>query len=103
MLNEYGDTLNCHTCDDILKKERGHDEKGIVPFWVDGVQVFRCPLTFISRQTWDYIKAYGLYEKGNLPNGIAWNNESNKFIQAMMILENEFNRKNNEEIEKLNA
>ena len=77
-------------CDDTLKRERGHDTDGIVPFWIEGKQVFRCPLTFITPISWDLIKAYGLYEKGFLPNGNAWLAESHKFIQAMQVIDNEF-------------
>ena len=104
IISEYGSQLDCHTCDDTLKKERGHDERGIVPFWVDGKQVFRCPLTFITPLSWEYIKAFSFYEKNILPNGVGWMNESNKFNQAMQILDNAFNKSrnelNNKEIEK---
>lgn len=88
--------LDCRTCDDKLKEERGHDKKGIVPFWVGGEQVFRCPLILITPLSYEYIKAFSFYEKGFLPNGGSWQGESNKFIQAMMVLENEFNRVRNE-------
>ncbi len=89
--------LDCHTCDDKLKEERGHDKDGIIPFYVGGERGFRCPLTLVTPLSWEYIKAFGFYEKGYLPNGKAWTEESNKFIQAMMVLENEFNRWKNQE------
>ena len=83
-----------------MKKERGHDTTGIVPFWVGGKQIFRCPLTIITPLSWEYIKAFGFYEKGFLPNGRGWVEESNKFIQAMMVLENEFAKKEKQEIKR---
>ena len=83
--------LNCDECDEKLREERGHDKEGSVPFMVDGKRVFRCPLTFITNLTWEYIKAYGFYRKSLLPNGNLWTEESERYIEAMMILDNEFN------------
>ena len=90
--------LNCHECDDKLKEERGHDKDGIVPFWVNEEMVFRCPLTFITPFSWEMIKAFSFYEKAILPNGKGWIEESNKFIQSMMVLDNAFNSFRNKEI-----
>ena len=101
VLCDYGDKLDCHTCDDTLKKERGHDERGIVPFWVDGKQVFRCPLTFITPLSWEYIKAFSFYEKNLLPFNLAWNEQPNKYIQAMIVLQNAFQRIKKTESERI--
>ena len=92
--------LNCHDCDDTLKKERGCAGKGVVPFWIEDKPVFRCPLTLIAPLSWEYIKAFNFYEKALLPNGNAWQNESNKFIQAMMVLDNEFSKIKAESLKK---
>lgn len=91
--------LDCRSCDDILKKERGHDEKGIIPFFVNKELTYRCPLMLITPLSWDYIKAFSFFEKGSYPNGNAWNKESNKYIQAMMLLQNEFGRKSKEKLD----
>ena len=91
-MSKSGDKLDCQTCDDKMKEERGHDKKGIVPFLVGGERVFRCPLTFIYPITWEYIRAYGFYEQGFLPNGKGWANESNKFVQAISIFGNMVNQ-----------
>jgi len=92
--------LDCHTCDDRMKEERGCDKDGIIPFWMDGNPVMRCPITLVTSISWEYIKAYGFYEKNLLPNGTGYQNESNKYIQAMMLLGNEFNKIQNKEIKK---
>ena len=92
LLSQWGKELDCQTCDDRLREERGHDREGVIPFMVNGERVFRCPLTLITNSTWAYIKAFNFYEKNILPNGSAWGNESRKFNQAMVILGNEFNR-----------
>ena len=92
ILFENEGKLNCHECDDKLKEERGHDREGIVPFLVDGKRVFRCPLTFITPLSWEYIKAFGFYEKGILPNGKGWLKESDRFLEAITIIDSEFSK-----------
>ena len=92
--------LDCHSCDDKLKEERGHDREGIIPFLVDGKRIFRCPLTIITPLSYEYLKAFNFYEKAILPNGKGWNEENNKFIQAMMLLGNEFNKWQNKELKE---
>jgi len=97
-LANYGSQLNCQECDEKLKKERGHFEKGIIPFFFDSEMVYRCPISLISGISWEYIKAFSFYEKGFLPNGNAWGGESNKFNQALTIMENSFHEARNSEI-----
>lgn len=84
--------LDCHSCDDGMKSERGHYQDGSIPFLVDGKRIFRCPLTMITTLSYEYIRAFRFYEKGSYPNGVVWRKESNKYIQAMMILDNEFTK-----------
>ncbi len=91
--------LDCHSCDDKLKEERGHDKDGIIPFFLEGKYIYRCPLMIISKLSWDYVKSFNLYDKGFLPNGLSWILEGNKYIQAMNVLENEFNKFKNKKIE----
>lgn len=73
-------------------EERGHYKDGSMYFWIGRQQVKRCPLTFISSISWEYIEAYRFFEKGIIPNGLGYRKESNKFIQALGILANEFAR-----------
>ncbi len=82
--------FDCHNCDDMLKKERGCIENGILPFYFDDGQIFRCPIKIVTPLSWEYIKAFNFYEKSILPNGKGWLEESNKYLQAMMILKNKF-------------
>lgn len=95
--------MDCFTCDEKLREERGHDKEGIIPFMVDGKRVFRCPLTFITPLSWEYIKAFYFYKNGYLPNGKGWLDESSKFTQAMMSLSNIFNKAEKEETERLKS
>lgn len=102
VLSESEGNLDCHNCDDVLKKERGCESKGIMPFFLSIGMVYRCPLTFVENSTWNFIKAYRFYEKNILPNGNGYMNESNRYVQAMMLLENEFGRQINKPKKKRN-
>lgn len=95
--------LDCHRCDDVLKRERGCGKDGILPFEIDGELVFRCPLKLVDSLSWEYVRAYRLYKKDLLPNGVGWLKESAKFIDAMEVMDNEVNKIENEKIEKNNG
>lgn len=80
--------LNCAECDEKLKKERGCVEKGIMPFFDDTGPTYRCPLKQISALSWEYLRAFSFFQKGFLPNGSGWGNESDKFLEAMQYISN---------------
>ena len=63
-----------------------------IPVETDNGYVYKKPNEMITPLSWEYIKAFGFYERSLLPNGLSWQKESNKFIQAMSILDNEFRR-----------
>lgn len=92
--------LNCHECDDRLKEERGCEKDGIVPNYFGDTVTFRCPLKMITELSWQYVKAYKFYQKNMLPNGVAFNYESNKYLQAMTILDNAFSEINKDNMKK---
>jgi hypothetical protein len=92
--------LNCSACDETMQKERGCTEDGIVPFLVGENRYTRCPIKLITRTTWDYIKAYKYHKMGLLPNGISYMNESQKYLDAMTILDNEVARIEEAEMKK---
>jgi hypothetical protein len=93
--------FDCHECDERLQKERGCVEPGILPFYIeDDTPLYRCPLSLITEITWDYVRAYALYQKNLLPNGQAWINESQKYLDAMTVLENEVKRIEGEQVKK---
>jgi hypothetical protein len=93
--------FDCHECDERLQKERGCTEPGILPFYIeDDTPTYRCPLSLITSITWDYVRAYALYQKNLLPNGTAWMNESQKYLDAMTVMENEVKRIEGEQVKK---
>lgn len=92
--------FDCHECDEILQEERGCEEKGIVPFYIEQEKHFRCPLKLITPLSWEYIQAFNFYQKSILPNGDCWGRESQKFLDAMIVLDNECKENEAEEIKK---
>jgi len=92
--------LNCQECNDILQRERGCNEKGILPFNLDGKLVYRCPLKQVDSVSWEYIKAYGLYSKNILPHGKGWLVESQKYLDAMAVVSSEVNRMEQDKVKK---
>ena len=82
--------FNCRECDEVLKRERGCDEKGLLPFQIDGERVFRCPLKLVTETSWQLVEAYNFYKKNLLPNGSIYLNESRKYLDAMMVLDGEY-------------
>lgn len=101
ILSNNDGIFDCQKCDEKLKEERGHYKDGIVPFWVQGKVIRRCPLTLITPLSYEYIKAFSFYESGFLPNGNGWINESHKVIEAFIIITNASKTSNN--IEKDNG
>lgn len=99
----YNNDMNCQTCDNVLRAERGCDQKGKVPFRIDGEIYYRCPLRLITPLSWEYLTAYNLYQKGILPHGEGWANEVQKFIDAMLLIENEIALIDKEELKKKGA
>ncbi len=90
--------LDCQECDDVLKRERGCGERGILPFRLDDDVFFRCPVKLVTSVTWEYLRAYNFYKKSILPNGNSWLGESQKFLDAMIVIEKEINRLQAEEL-----
>jgi hypothetical protein len=92
--------FNCRECDDILKKERGCETDGIVPFYINEERYFKCPIKLITPLSWEYLRAFSFYKNNILPHGRGWLEESQKFLDAMIILENEYKKVELEKIER---
>lgn len=92
--------LDCQQCDDTLKKERGCEGRGILPFEIDGERHFRCPIKLITPLSWEYIRAFNFFKRGFLPNDKSWLDESQKFLDAMGIIENEATKIEKEKLKK---
>ena len=63
-----------------------------IPIETEQGYVYKTPKEMITPLSWEYIKAFGFYEKSILPNGNGWINESGRFIEAMMLIESGLSR-----------
>jgi len=81
--------LDCHSCDEHLKRERGCDAEGILPWRIGSETYTRCPKKLITAESWQYLQAFGFYKNGIMPHGKGWRREPQKFLDAMSIIENE--------------
>jgi len=75
ILSNNDGILDCQKCDERLREERGHDKEGIVPFWVQGKVIKRCPLTLITPLSYEYIKAFSFYDKAHHVKGFISDND----------------------------
>ena len=58
--------LDCHNCNEALKKFRGCNGDPIQPYFVDGKPLDRCPAKIIPIEAKEYIRYYAYYKKGHL-------------------------------------
>lgn len=93
--------LDCRGCDAILQKERGCISKGIIPFRIDNELLFRCPNKIVTSLSWGYLKTYSLFKKGLLPNGKSWLFESEKYLDAMALIESEVAKLEEEKMKQI--
>jgi len=92
--------MDCQTCDDVLKKERGCAGKSLAPHYIGDETYWRCPLKIISGISYEYIRAYAFYKKGVMPNNGGWFQESDKYLAAMSIIESEITKIEQAELKK---
>jgi hypothetical protein len=78
--------LNCLQCNAQLKKVRGCSED--IPVRViEGIEIKRCPLTYIGNKEALLLQAYKEWISGYLPNAGGWLDQPMKFQQAMRVIE----------------
>lgn len=83
--------LRCEKCSDGQKKFNGCEEDSTISDrWVVRDWSFqRCPIKLITKQTNDFISAYNLMKLGMFPYGNGWLKESNKFVEAIRVIDTE--------------
>lgn len=84
--------LDCHECNSQLQIERGCHNDSKIGWEINGKMYRRCPKKLIDKISYEYLRAYNLYKHNLLPNGQSWRNESYKFLDAMMFIESEVNK-----------
>jgi hypothetical protein len=86
--------LRCEKCSDSQKAFNGCEQDSVVPErWKIREWVWqRCPVKLITQETIKYLRAYNILQLGILPHQRGWLKESNKFIEAMEIINFETKR-----------
>ena len=83
--------LNCDKCSDSQKQFNGCEQDSIIPDrWEIGKWKFnRCPKKLITYETQAFVRAYNLMQIGVMPYNLGWLGQSNKFVEAMIIIDGE--------------
>lgn len=83
--------LDCRKCTKNQKLDHGYDTDSVIPRrWQIGDWYFnRCPVTMVTQQSKEFLRAYAMYKQGFLPNGRGYLYETQKYLDAMTIIENE--------------
>ena len=86
--------LDCRTCSEGQKIERGCEEDSPIPgVWkLDGWEFQRSPRKIISVVSLEFLRAYFFFGKGYLPNVGGWLDQPLKYVQAMVVIEREVAR-----------
>lgn len=70
-----------------------------MPFRVNEEIVYRCPIKLVNPLSWQYIRAYTFYKNKMLPAGKGWLDESDRYLDAMILISNELNRMDQEKMD----
>ena len=76
-----------HVCEKDCKEYEGRDHPLGEKWVIAGMGFKRCPLDVVDKAALWWIKAYQMSKMGILPNGTAWLNETNKFIEIMCYID----------------
>jgi len=83
--------LDCQSCSEEQKKDRGCIEDSPIPnrWEISGMFFNRCPLSIITEQSLEYLEAYKLFRMGILPYQRGWLHQSHKFVEAIKVIDQE--------------
>ena len=83
--------LDCKACNKSMRRDRGCFEDSPIPgrWQINDYKFEVCPLKYIDREIYWYIKGYNFMEKGLLPGTGGWLNQPNKFMEAMVFISKE--------------
>lgn len=94
--------LDCRSC---TEDEREHNgclkDSPVEDVWeLDGEVSRRCPVTLVTPESVEYIRAYNFFQKGYLPNPGGWMDQPAKLIEAIELIETQVQRIDEEEIKR---
>ena len=76
-----------HVCD-LECKEYTNKNHPIPGRWqIDNWMFDRCPKTYITENVEYWMKAYGMFQTGRDPRSGGWFEQSNKYVEAMLFID----------------
>ena len=60
--------------------------------YIEGIEIKRCPLTYLSQTEIDRLSIYKGFKAGFLPNAGGWIDQPMKFANIVGIIESELKR-----------
>ena len=87
-------------CDTCHHKDCDGSKEASIFELEDGTQTYRCPLTFITRNSAMLIAQWPHYDKGYLPVAGGMLDQTAIYVQAMAIIGSEIHKHEKEEAEK---
>lgn len=77
-----------HECDEECHEYKDKDYPIPGRWTIGGNEYNRCPKTYVTDDIYLWIKAYKFYLNGILPNNYGWLNQTNKFNDMMIYIDN---------------
>lgn len=86
--------MRCEKCGEAQKKFNGCEEDSDIPErWKIREWTWqRCPAKLITPETSSFLEAYNFLQKGILPYQVGYKRNSNRYIEAMGIIDREVGR-----------
>uniref|UniRef100_A0A6H1ZDA6 Uncharacterized protein n=1 Tax=viral metagenome TaxID=1070528 RepID=A0A6H1ZDA6_9ZZZZ len=94
--------MRCEKCSDSQKEIYGCEKDSTYPdkWQVRDLTWQRCPVKLVTIETHLFLEAYSYLQKGILPYNTGYKRNSNKYIEAMRIIETEVKRIEAENIKR---
>ncbi len=91
--------LRCEKCGDGQKIYNGCEEESDIAEQRFGVR--RCPIKLITQVTNSFLIAYGYLQKGILPYQFGYLKNSNRYVEAMQIIDREVKKLEAETVKQI--
>ena len=76
-----------HQCDHDCEEYKDKDHPIPGRWFINGEEYNRCPLVYVEDDYSFLAVAYKMFGNGFLPNNGGWTQQSNKFIQSIMFMD----------------
>jgi len=89
MLAARGELHSCMQCRQKgLDKHRFCDHDAPYPIYeLDGEQIYRCPVGMLEPESLSALEAYAFYKAGHLPRTGGWEDQPNRIMEQMLIIQ----------------